>query len=166
MNKIIKKAGKIFLILVVIISAFYVISVPVRNRKSKKTYTTSSGTMLIGGMASDKNKIEDFKKSLENDKAHRKFWDYIHMSSAEQEKKDYEKAIFYENKALEAARGKGDEFQARMGLARLYEQTKQYKLALEQYDWLLDYSNRPDVIAKLKESQARVQTLLKEQSGE
>ncbi|MFH1664782.1 MAG: tetratricopeptide repeat protein [Candidatus Omnitrophota bacterium] len=148
---------KIKYIVIMLIFAFLLLwgysQYSAKLNKPKLTYhtkhETKNSTMLIGGMAKDKDKIDAFKNSLEEGNF-RNFWDNLHLSSDCKKKGDYENAILYSKKALECAQGKGDEFQARMGLARLYKETKQYDLAIKEYEWCINYSNRPDVIEQLK----------------
>lgn len=129
----------------------------------KNFHIVNSGNMLIGGMKNGKEKIESFKASLEED-SFKKFWDQLNLSNQYRRKGDYANAIKLRKEALKLARGKGDEFQVRMGLAKLYEATKEYGLALEEYDWLLDYSDRSDVVEELNESRKRIERLKAEAS--
>lgn len=147
---------KIVKILVPIVLFLFLITFGIskynEGKKEKKlTYHTmhesKGGVMIIGGSADDKTKIDAFKDSLEEDDS---YWDNLHISSDYRRKGDINNAIIYTKKALEVARSKGDQFQARMGLARLYGMNKQYDLAIEEYKWCIDYSNRPDVIEKLQ----------------
>ena len=100
---------------------------------------TSSGTILLGGPTSDKEKIESFKKGLEKD---RKYWDCIHAASRYEEQGDYQNAILQREKALEFAEIEGDIWQARAGLGRLYGKLGEYDSSLKEYDWLLTYQSR------------------------
>lgn len=113
------------------------------------SYKTENSAMLIGGMAKDREKIDTFKKGLEEENF-RAYWDNLHLASSYEKKGDIGNAILYTKKALEIAKSKGDTFQAKMGLARLYRENKQYELAIEEYEWCIEYSNRPDVIEKLQ----------------
>lgn len=110
-------------------------------------HKSDSGVMLIGGMGSDKDKIDSFKEDLEKD---RQYWDYIHKASRYEEQGDYRNAIIFREKALELAEVDGDVWQARAGLGRLYGKLGEYDCALKEYDWLQTYQARifKEAIAK------------------
>jgi len=130
---------------------------PIRKPDKKLIHVTTTDNMLIGGLASDKEKIESFKKDFERKDDFNKLWEQLDISNDFRKKGDYEKAIFYREKALEFAKGQGECFQVRMGLAKLYEMAKHYDLALEEYNWLLNNTKRPDVIKELMESRERIE---------
>jgi len=118
------------------------------------------GNMLIGGTKPNQEKIDSFTEGLIKDDDFNKYWDLLDKSNELRKKPDYKGAIVYRVKALDYAQGIGQQFQARMGLAKLYEMDRQYDLALKEYEWLLDHSKRSDVIEKLKESHDRVHRAL------
>lgn len=145
--------------------------------KTSPVYTTAyksnAGVMLIGGMASDKNKLDSFKKSLEQDK---EYSDHIYAAIQYEKNGDFENAISEREKALENTKNYGDIWEARVGLAKLYEKIGKYDLAIKQYDWIipyqeealtdsakkgykLDVERRQKLVDELKEGRRRVEEL-------
>ena len=112
-------------------------------------HESSNGVMIIGGMAKNKDKIDSFKDSLEEE-SFSKLWDTLDLSNKYRKEGNIVKAIEIRKEALQYAKGKGDQFQVHSGLARLYNENKQYDLAIKEYEWCIDYSNRPDVIVKFQ----------------
>lgn len=148
--------------------------------KKSPTYATvhksEAGVMLISGMGSDKNKLDSFKKSLEEDK---EYSDHIYASIQYEKNGDFEKAIIEREKALATTKNLGDIWGARVGLATLYEKVGKYDLAIKQYDWIipyqeealansakkgykLDVERRQKLVNDLKESRNRVNELMSE----
>ncbi len=137
-------------------------------------YKSKGGAvMAMGGTGSDKEKIDAFKKSLEeNDE----FSDCLESSYSYEKKGDYQNAVIEGEKALELAKTKGDHWMVRAGLAELYEKVGKYDLAIKQYDWIIPYqeealadalkttykleiARREKLVNELKEAQKRVEEL-------
>jgi tetratricopeptide (TPR) repeat protein len=117
--------------------------------EAKYTHTRRVGNMLIGGMMSDRDKIDSFANDIMEDDAFNKHWSLLEKSNELRKAGDYNGAIKARIEALEYAQGIGQKFQTKIGLARLYRMNGQYDLAIKEYEWCINYSNRPDVIEKL-----------------
>lgn len=113
------------------------------------TYGAGSGSMLVGGMSKNKDQIELFVDSMQ-EKSFEQFWNMLDISNKHRKNGDLEKAIAVRNEALKYADGKTDIYQVRSGLARLYKENKQYDLAINEYEWCINYSNRADMIEKFQ----------------
>jgi tetratricopeptide (TPR) repeat protein len=137
-------------------------------------YKSNAGVMTIGGMASDKDKLDSFKKSLEQDK---EYSDRIYAAIQYEKSGDFENAIREREKALEGTKYVGDIWEARVRLATLYEKVGKYDLALKQYDviipiqeealasalkttYKLEISRREKLVNDLKESRKRIEGLI------
>lgn len=156
--------------------------------KKSPTYTTmhatNKGAIIFGGLSQDRSKVESFKRDFEKNDYVNQYWDCLHKADNYADKGDYANAIVEEEKALKlvlVSRNAGDVWQVRTGLARLYEKTGKYDLAIEQYDWLIPYqeeavnnsaskgyksdvNRREKIVNDLKESRKRVEGL-KAKSG-
>lgn len=138
-------------------------------------YKSNAGVMIIGGMASNKDKLDSFKNSLEQD---REYSDHIYAAIQYEKSGDFENAISEREKALESTKYLGDIWEARAGLATLYEKVGKYDLAIKQYDWIipyqeealadsakkgykLDVERRQKLVDELKTGRRRVEELLK-----
>ncbi|MBU1128997.1 MAG: hypothetical protein KJ995_08185 [Candidatus Omnitrophica bacterium] len=134
------------------------------KRKAKLTYHTihesKDSTMIIGGMAENKEKIETFKESLK-EQDFRGYWDNLKLSAEQEKAENLLEAIALRKKALSYAKTKGDVFQVYWGLARLYEKNKQYGLAIEQLRKVIEVNSREDVKKDAKERIARLESLNK-----
>ena len=136
-------------------------------------HKSDTGVMTIGGMASDKAKIDSFKKGLEEDKC----LNYLEASYSYKKQGDYQNAVIQAEKALELAKSRGDHWMVRTELAELYEQIGKYDLALKQYDviipiqeealasalkttYKLEISRREKLVNDLKESRKRIKSKL------
>jgi len=140
-------------------------------------YTTvhknDAGVMAISGMASDKGKLDSFKKSLDEDK---EYSGHIYAAIQYEKSGDFKNAIHEREKALEGTKYLGDIWQARVGLATLYEKVGKYDLAIKQYEWIipyqeealagsakkgykLDVERRQKLVNDLKEGRKRVEGL-------
>lgn len=169
-----KSIAKIFIIsaIVVFLSLFGISQYKHINVKPSPIYTTiyksNAGVMTMGGMASDKNKIDSFKKDLEDDE----FLNYLEASYNYEKKGDNQNAVIQGEKALEFAKSAGDVWQVRAGLATLYEKIGKYDLALKQYaviipiqedaladsankGYKLDVQRRQKLVDELKASRRR-----------
>ena len=95
--------------------------------------------MTIGGMPSDKEKIDSFKKDLEQNNDSNNFWECIDKSDSYTKKGEYSQAvqelkkatIIYPNNHMPHA-----------FLAQLYEKTEQYDLSIKEYDWVIEYQTQ------------------------
>lgn len=123
-------------------------------------YKTDNSAMLIGGAANNRENIDAFKNELEEENFN-KHWNLINKSNEFRKIGDYEKAIEFRIKSMEYAKGLGQKYQGRLGLAKLYEMNSQYDLSIQEYEWCIKNSDRPDVIEKL---QAEVDAIKKLQS--
>ena len=78
-----------------------------KQPKKKHTYITSvktgGATLIMGGMAGDKEKIKSFEEDFKREGAFNKYWEQVDLSNEYRRQKDYEKAIFHREKALEFA---------------------------------------------------------------
>src|SRR4030042_1509210 len=147
----------VFLFILVFLLTFGISRYNINKRAEKKsTYVTSTGNIIMGGMASDKEKIESFKKSVEEDSKFRKYWDLLHLSSKYEKEENYNTAIETRREALSYARTKGDVFQVIWGLIRLYEKTGQYELAIKEIDKVKTVNDREDVLKKAEEIRKRL----------
>ena len=118
--------------------------------KTSSTYMTAykskdGSIMTMGGMASDKEKIDSFKKSMEEES---EYYDYLEASYSYEKKGDYQNAVTEGEKALEFAKARGDHWMVRASLAKLYEKVGKYDLALKQYDWIIPYQEEALVDAQ------------------
>lgn len=136
-------------------------------------YKSNAGVMTMGGMASDKDKLDSFKKSLEQDK---EYSDHMYAAIQYEKSGDFENAIREREKAIEVTKYLGDIWMARAGLAKLYEKVGKYDLAIKQYDWIIPYQeealvnttkrgyklaieHRAKLVNDLKEGRKRVEEL-------
>ena len=147
--KFIVIGGILFVLIFLGISTYNTYQKPLKDG-NKYIYTKKDGTMLIGGMKSDKEKIDSFAEDMTREDDFNKHWDLLDKSNELRKKGDYKGAIEYRLESLEYAKGIGQKFQVKLGLAKLYKMDKQYDLAIKEYEWCIEYSNRPDVIEKLK----------------
>lgn len=138
------------------------------KRDANITYHTSHKTknsaMLIGGMASDKDKVDIFRDGLE-EKDFRKYWDLLHEASAYSKEGNYGEAIRKNKEALNYAKSRGDIFQVYWGLARLYEKSGEYELALRILDKVPEVNDRKDVQQEAEEWKKRLQLQKEKGSG-
>lgn len=97
-------------------------------------YKSKSGAvMTMGGMASDKEKIDLFKKDLEQDDD---FWEYLDKSDKYTKNGEYLNAIEELKKATSIYPG---DHTPHTRLTNLYEKIGQYDLAIKEYDWVIRY---------------------------
>jgi len=137
------------------------------------THRSNAGVIAMGGMASDKDKIDSFKNDLEKKDTLGIYQDYINSAIAYKEKGDYEKAI---KEALEALKIYPNNWTTHSVLVDLYELAGKYDLALKEYDWLIlyqekalkdsankgyetDVGRREKIVNDLKEGHKRVEEL-------
>jgi len=99
--------------------------------------------------------VEAYHKSVERIHTKNKHLDEG-MRYAEQGK--YDLAISEYKKAAEL----GDKWVPKMRLAQLYEKTGQYKLALQELNWLISKNPREDVLNDLTERKQRIEKLTQE----
>jgi len=71
---------------------------------------------------------------------------------------EYDLAISEYKKAAEL----GDKWVPKMRLSQLYEKTGQYKLALQELNWLISKNPREDVLNELTERKQRIEKLTQE----
>ena len=112
-------------------------------------YTTRSGNIIIGVMASDKDKLESFKRDLDKDKDD-PFNRYLDVAYSYKDKGDYEKAIQYGERALKIAvdeMGSSPQYMVRDILAKLYEKTGKYDNAIKEFETAIKISPRGAVDA-------------------
>jgi len=114
--------------------------------------------------AKDRKAIEESSGSERGIKI--KVWaDQVKRAGAYEDAKNYEMAEIEYKKAIQLAPEKIDEWESRSGLARIYEATGQYELAIEQLDWLIKGKPRKDVIDKLLSRKQTLEKLLAEQTN-
>jgi len=136
-------------------------------------YKSNTGSvMLLGGMTSDKKKIDSFKRDLEEDECS----SYLDESYNYKKQGDYQNAIVQAEEALKLAKTINELWMIRTELADLYEKVGKYSFALNQYDviipiqedasadskkkgYKLDVERRQKLIATLKASRKRVEEL-------
>jgi tetratricopeptide (TPR) repeat protein len=123
-------------------------------------HTRAVGTMLVGGMKADKDKIDFFADDMLKDDQFNDYWNLLDKSNELRKTGDYKGAIEFRLKALKFAKGIGQEFQTKLGLAKLYQMDNQYELAIKEYEWCIQYSNRPDVIQQLESEIENIRQLI------
>lgn len=138
-----KKITKISIItgIVVFLVLFGISHYKAVKVKTSPIYTTiykdkSGAVMTMGGMAYDKDKIDSFRMSLEEES---EYYDYLEASYSYEKKGDYQNAVIEGEKALEFAKSRGNHWMVRASLVKLYEKIGKYDLAAKQYDWIIPY---------------------------
>jgi tetratricopeptide (TPR) repeat protein len=130
------------------------------NQSDKHTYQimheTEDGVMVVGGSLQDKSKTDNFKSGLDEG-SFRKYWDSLHLSAKYEKEGNYSKAIESRKNALPFAKTKGDVFQIIWGLARLYEKSGQYELAVRELNKVPEVNDRIDVQQEAEEWKKRLQ---------
>ncbi|GEM_PF-6188336 len=130
-------------------------SVKAEEQKSSSSKTGQDNTLYI--LNSEKD-AQGMKAMLETDDFRKidEQWNHIHRARDYEKSNKYDLAEIEFKKAIEA--DKSDQGVSRRGLARIYEASGKYEQALEQINWLLERTSRPDVKADLL---TRKQTLEK-----
>ncbi len=107
-----------------------------------------------------KKEAEGVKSMMESDRFNKiSTWGrYINQGIGYEQAGKYEQAEVEFKKAIEV--DKNDQGVPRRGLARVYEATGQYQLALEQINWLIQRTSRKDVLDELIVRKQNLEKLL------
>lgn len=124
------------IVIVTIFLVFFGISQYGQKKKSGKNFymtqvTKPSGVLIMGG---DRDKIEPFKKDLENNDYIDRYWDHLHQSTAYEKEGKLELAIAELEKALTIIK---NGLEAHWTLAELYEKNGKYDKSIKEYDWVI-----------------------------
>lgn len=130
---------KIIILIVISLFVGFVFAVTITGNSKNKNisqhqgiYTTSTSNIIIGGMSSDKDKLDSFKRDLERDNEYS-----MHIEHAYNYKKigSYKKSIDEFKKALSIYPGDST---AHEELADLYEKIAEYELSINEYNWAIN----------------------------
>ncbi|MBU1808577.1 MAG: hypothetical protein KJ661_03335 [Candidatus Omnitrophica bacterium] len=141
-----KKNTKLSIIsgIAVFLVLFGVSQYKITKVKTPPTYMTAYKSkdgriMTMGGMASDKEKIDYFKRDLEQDDESNRFWEHMDKYDRYTQKGEYSNAIEELKKASVIYPG---DHMPHVFLAKLYEKTEQYEFAIKEYGWVIQYQEK------------------------